>query len=86
MHHLSRSRPMSRRSVLRAGGAALAFAAATGLQDTAAWAQASDTAEPFSFDILIERARSLAGEEYTAPTQLGEPFTTLDYDLSLIHI
>jgi glucans biosynthesis protein len=80
MHHLSRSRPMSRRSLLRAGGAALAFAAATGLQDTAAWAQASDTAEPFSFDILIERARSLAGEEYTAPTQLGEPFTTLDYD------
>jgi glucans biosynthesis protein len=45
-----------------------------------AFAQATAQPVPFSFEMLVERARQTAAAAYVPPQTLGAPFTDLDYD------
>ncbi|KQI67486.1 glucan biosynthesis protein D [Loktanella sp. 3ANDIMAR09] len=76
------SQPLSRRSVLKQGGSALAALSLLGTLAQTATAQtvASAPATPFSFAALVDRARQTAAQAYVPPEVLSAAFTDLDYD------
>ena len=75
----SAARP-SRRSVLGFGASCLALISGLGGLSSPALAQTAEAATPFSFEVLIDRARQIAAADYEKPVTLGAPFNDLDYD------
>ncbi len=70
---------MDRRTLLRSALAGLVGVQLPPLTD-AAWAQDA-AAEPFSFDLVIDRARAAAATTFHRPViELSEPFAGLSYD------
>lgn len=87
MHSNTFDRNSLRQSTLSRRGFIAALAASTTLAFSSKAiaeddeAEASNTAqEPFSFEILTDQMRALAKQDYVKPTQLGEPFSELNYD------
>ncbi|UTH47802.1 glucan biosynthesis protein [Loktanella salsilacus] len=78
---LSRNKAhLSRRSFLLRGASSFATIAAVAHMAAPAFAQNAAQPVPFSFEMLIERARQTAAADYVAPNTVGAPFTDLDYD------
>jgi glucans biosynthesis protein len=71
---------LSRRSFLLRGTSTFATMAAAAHIGSPAFAQATAQPVPFSFEMLVERARQTAAAAYVPPQTLGAPFTDLDYD------
>lgn len=71
---------LSRRAFLLQGGSTLAAFAGVAAATSSALAQTVAQPVPFSFEMLIERARQAAAADYVPPMTLGEAFTDLDYD------
>jgi glucans biosynthesis protein len=71
---------LSRRSFLLRGTSTFATMAAAAHMASPAFAQATAQPVPFSFEMLVERARQTAAAAYVPPQTLGAPFTDLDYD------
>jgi glucans biosynthesis protein len=71
---------LSRRSFLLRGASSFATIAAAAHIAAPAFAQNAAQPVPFSFEMLVERARQTAAADYVAPKTVGAPFTDLDYD------